>query len=61
MEAKKILSKNEVAEYFGVTIRTITNWTTQGTLKPFKVGGLVYYRLTDIEALFNPLNASTDE
>lgn len=61
MGTKKILSKKQTADFFGITIRTLDNWSKKGALTPIKIVGSVYFRTQDIEALINPLNASTDE
>jgi excisionase family DNA binding protein len=40
----KPLSKDDVAEVLGVSVRTIENWVSEGTLlAPVKFGGRVYW------------------
>jgi hypothetical protein len=48
-----VMRKREARTYFGVTDKTLQNWRDAGILKPYKVGGVVYYRLRDVEGLFN--------
>ncbi len=45
----KLISRQYLADYFGVDISTIHNWTKKGILKPIKIGNKVYYRLDEIE------------
>jgi len=61
MISKNLLSKAETAKFFDVTVRTITNWTSQGIITPTKVGGKVFFLKSDLEALFNPLNTSSEK
>jgi hypothetical protein len=51
--ARTVLRKREARTYLGVTDKTLQNWRDAGILKPYKVGGVVYYRLKDIERLFD--------
>lgn len=43
---------NDVAEHFGVSVRTVRRWVADGYLKPVRVGPrLIRFRPEDIEAL----------
>lgn len=61
MVEKKLLTRKETAKFFDVTVRTITNWTSQGIITPTKVGGKVFFLKSDLEALFNPSNTSSEK
>jgi len=51
------LSKQQVAQMFGVHISSIHNWCKNGTLKPLGLGGSrVYFLRSDIENSLIPLN-----
>ncbi len=42
-----LLTAKEVAEYFGVSTKTVTRWRKAGYLEPVAVGGLFKYRRSD--------------
>lgn len=50
------LSRQDVAQMFGVDLSTIANWQKNGKLKPYGMGGRVYFLRSDIEASLTPLN-----
>ena len=45
---KDLMSKKEVAEYFGVTTKTIENWVEKKGLKEIKIVGVLRYRSKDV-------------
>jgi excisionase family DNA binding protein len=56
---KQYLTKQEVAEYFGVSIRTITNWIRQGILPAQRVGSrFVRIDLDDLKHVITPIPSS---
>lgn len=48
--APLFLDKEEVAKLFSVTVRTIDQWRGKGLLPYYKIGGLVRFRLNDVQA-----------
>jgi len=50
------LTRKDVADMFGVDLSTIANWQKNGKLKPYGIGGRVYFLRSDIEASLTPLN-----
>lgn len=46
---KPILTKKETAKLLNVNLSTLWNWHQRGILKPFGIGGRVYYRRSDID------------
>jgi DNA-binding transcriptional regulator YiaG len=50
------LSRQDVAQMFGVDLSTVANWQKNGKLKPYGLGGRVYFLRSDIEASLTPLN-----
>lgn len=50
------LTRQEVAQMFGVDLSTVANWQKNGKLKPYGLGGRVYFLRSDIEASLTPLN-----
>lgn len=46
---KPILTKKETAKLLNVDLSTLWNWQQKGILKPFGIGGRVYYKFSDIE------------
>jgi excisionase family DNA binding protein len=55
MQNQNLLNNSEAAAYLGVTEGTLTVWRSEGRYKlPFiKVGRLVRYRLTDLNAFLD--------
>lgn len=52
----QLLSRNQVAEMFGVSTRTIARWEERDLLHPIRVTSrLLRYRREDIEALIRDL------
>jgi len=43
------LSRKDVTELLGISLVTIHNWGKNGILKPYKIGNMVRFRLSDIE------------
>ncbi len=55
-EPNEYLTRQEVAQMFGVDISTIHNWSKRGVLKPQGIGGRVYFLRSEIESSVKPLN-----
>ena len=49
-EGKELMTRDETAEYFGVSLRTLNNWSKSGVLVPINFGGRVYYTRDEIQA-----------
>jgi len=45
---EEVLSKKETAEFFNVTLATITNWVKDGWLKPAIMGGKPFFLKTEL-------------
>jgi len=45
---KDLMSKKEVAEYIGVTTKTIENWVEKSGLIETKIQGIVRYKKEDV-------------
>ena len=43
----ELMSRQATADYFGVDISTIHNWTKKGKLKAYCIGNEVYYRQSE--------------
>ena len=48
-----LLTKNDVAKIFSVSIKTINDWVKQGILSPTKVSSRVYFKREEISRLIN--------
>ena len=55
-QPKEYLSRQNVAQMFGVDLSTIHNWCKSGKLKPLGLGARVYFLRSDIEQSLQPLN-----
>ncbi|UTX46672.1 helix-turn-helix domain-containing protein [Chryseobacterium sp. MA9] len=47
-EIKEIMTREETARYFGVSVGTLHNWSKNGTLESINFGGRVYYTKDEI-------------
>jgi excisionase family DNA binding protein len=52
------LSRKDTANYFGVSLPTIHDWTNKGIVKPYKMGNRTYFKKSDLVA---KLLSSNDE
>ena len=51
--AKQWLRSNEVMEILGISMGTLQNLSSSGTLHPSKVGGLNYYKLVELQKVLD--------
>ena len=58
-ETTNYLDRSEVANILKISISTLNNWVKQGKLKPYGIGGRVYFKLSEIDQAMVPLNQST--
>jgi hypothetical protein len=49
MQYEKPMTKEEVANYFDVSLGCINDWMNRGYLKYFKVGQRTYFKRYDVE------------
>ncbi|MBD1263186.1 helix-turn-helix domain-containing protein [Maribacter polysiphoniae] len=49
-EPPEFLNRNQVANYLGISLPTVHDWSKKGILKPYKIGNRVRYRREDIIA-----------
>ena len=54
-EAEEYLTRTDVASMLKVNFSTLWNWQKKGKLIPSGIGGRVYYKRSDIEAMLIPL------
>ncbi len=52
-ENDNLLSRNEVAEKFGVSLVTVNSWVTKGILTSVKIGGRRFFKESEIVSLLN--------
>lgn len=59
LDPKEWLTQKECLRYTGVSVPTLARWRADGILAYSKIGGLVFYRLSDVKALLerNMVNA----
>jgi excisionase family DNA binding protein len=50
----ELLTIRQTIEILGVTRSTIYRWEQSGILVPVRIGGVVRFRRTDIDALISP-------
>ncbi len=54
----KFLSRQDTADYFGVTLPTIHDWMKKGIITPYKMGNRTYFMKSELVA---KLLSSNDE
>ena len=50
-KADKLLTRNETASLFGISLVTLNKWSKLGILKSYKIGGKVLYKLSELEQI----------
>ena len=45
---KEILTRQEVAEYFGVSLGCVNDWSKKRIIKPYKLGNRTYFNTSEI-------------
>lgn len=55
-EPNDYLTRQDVANMLNIDISTVANWQKNGKLKPYGLGGRIYFLRSDIEASLIPLN-----
>ena len=48
-----VLTKQQAADHFQVTMRTIDNWMKKGYLPYYKIGHVVRIKMSEVEAMWN--------
>lgn len=48
-QGKELMTRDETADYFGVSLGTLNNWSKSGILIPITFGGRVYYTRNEIQ------------
>jgi hypothetical protein len=56
-DSDKNLTREEVCKLLKVSTTTLFNWNNNKTLVNYKVNRRVYYKESDVRALFSPLKA----
>lgn len=46
---RNLLTRRQVSEILCIDLSTVHNWTKSGILPAYRLGGRVYYKITDIE------------
>ena len=46
------LTRQEVADIFGITLATVHQWTIAGILSAYKVANRVYYKRKEVESTY---------
>ncbi|MDB4314139.1 helix-turn-helix domain-containing protein [Akkermansiaceae bacterium] len=49
-EPKRQVSPKELAEYFSVSTRTVTNWKAAGIIPFIRIGRVVRFSIDEVEA-----------
>ncbi len=50
------LTRKEVAKLLKVSLVTLTDWNKKGILKPYRLGNLIRYKLSEIEESLIAIN-----
>ncbi len=52
---EQLLTRQEVADFVGVSTKTISRWQKKGWLPVIRIGKLIRYKPTDVKKLFDDL------
>ncbi len=55
-EPEKLMTRQEVVDYFKINMTTLWNWTKKGKLTSYGSGNRVYYKRSEIENTLIRLN-----
>ncbi len=55
-EGKEVMTRKETAQFFGVSLVTVHDWTRAGILHPYKVGNRVFYRRSHLMQVLEQSN-----
>ena len=47
-----LMTRNEVAKYFNLSLTTINSWSNDGILKRYRTSTKVYYKKSEIDKIF---------
>jgi|TARA_B110000483_G_scaffold52845_1_gene65814 predicted site-specific integrase-resolvase len=45
---ENLLSRTEASQFFKVSLPTLWRWTNKGLIKPYYLGGRVYYKYDEL-------------
>jgi excisionase family DNA binding protein len=51
IQDNKWLTKKDLCQYLKVSLRTVENWTSQGIIKAYKLGGRVLFNREEIDTI----------
>ena len=51
------LNRAEAAEFLGVAVRTVTDWTAKGRISPVRYGGRVYWLQSELQRFIDDARA----
>ena len=51
--SKELLTRQQLADYLGVSKQTIINWFKEGIIKPKFIGNRVYYKADEVYKLLD--------
>lgn len=46
---KNFLTRKQVADLLSIDLSTVHNWTKSGVLRAYRLGGRIYFKISDIE------------
>lgn len=52
---EELLTRKETAQYLGVSLTTLTEWTKVGVVKGYRINSRVRYKRSEIEESFNDI------
>ena len=52
----KILTRQETADYLGISLSTLYRWTQQGIIKAYGISDKTYYKMNDIHNAMKTIN-----
>lgn len=55
-DVKEVLTRKETAQFFGVSLVTVNDWSKAGILWPYKVGNRVFFRRSQLMQVLEQSN-----
>ncbi|HCD9236637.1 TPA: helix-turn-helix domain-containing protein [Elizabethkingia anophelis] len=56
IDEDRILTRNDTADYLGISLSTLSRWTKEGKISSKGIGDRVYYKMSDIKKSLITIN-----
>lgn len=54
---KRMVTRKQISDQLNISTKTVSRWEQKGWLKPFRIGKIIRYRQSEVDALIQSLIA----